>query len=312
LSDQKKKDLYDLKLFYKAFNDQNQSGNPGNFDPAYRGVPKTQREREKEEYHRRRPQREAYRNYKGAPIRERLTPHTIAVTLLVIGTFVMLFLWFGEMMDHWTAKGYLERGDYATALAFDDEYGEAYFARYSHRKKFVNNLPVLLSDLNLAFRYTDEPRSDWYVERAVIYFRMDSLTRCKEDFLMAKTVNPKSDTAFFALGELHAFYLHDLKKALSYYDSTLAVKSDFYPAQFGKAYMLYRLKRFPQALEQLNVCLKMESSDRRLYFYRGSVALAMGDSTSACRDLDQSLTMGMEEAKPLVDAYCGKVLNQVP
>ena len=307
LSDPSKKDLYDLKLFYKSFHHGAGSSNSGNHSP---GTPKTRREREKEEYQRRRPEREAYREYKGPPFKERVTVHSAALTLLVLGTVVILFLWLGDLMNHWTAKEHLEQGDFATALQFDDEFSEAYFARFQYRKKFVQNIPVLISDLHKAIRFSDEPKAEWFIERARLYFKMDSINQCKDDFLMAKTLNPTSDTAFYALGEIYAFYIHDPKKALTYYDSTLQVNKDFYPALFGKAYMLYRLKRFPQAISAFNACMKYESNDKRLYFYRGSISLAVGDSISACTDLDQSLTMGMEEAKPLVDSYCSKTRIQ--
>ncbi|HOY97001.1 MAG TPA: hypothetical protein PK509_14745, partial [Catalimonadaceae bacterium] len=95
--------------------------------------------------------------------------------------------------------------------------------------------------------------------------------------------------------------------ALSYYDTTIRINPKFYPARYGKAFMLFQLKRLPQALSAFNDCMKMAPEDKRLYYYRGSISLALGDSVAACTDLDQSLTMGMDEAKPLVDSYCSKV-----
>jgi Flp pilus assembly protein TadD len=70
--------------------------------------------------------------------------------------------------------------------------------------------------------------------------------------------------------------------------------------------MLYRLKRFASAVKEFDLSAKLDRSDKRLFFYRGSARLALGDSAAACFDLDQSLTMGMEEAKPMVDRFCRK------
>jgi len=302
LSDPKKKDLYDVKLFYKAFTNQIPSN--GNPDAIYRGVPKSRGQKEAEEYKKRRADREAYREYTGPPVRNRITPHSLALTLLGIGTFMMLFLWFGDIMNHITAKEHLNQGDYATALEFDDEFGEAYYARFKDRKNYTSNAYILLKDINLAIRFVDQPNSTYYLERAKIYFQMDSVKNSISDFLNAKTINPKCDTAFYALAELYAYYRNEPKLALSYYDSTLKISGNSYDAQFGKAFMLYRLKRFQTSVKEFDTCFKLRQDDKRLYFYRGSARLALGDSINACSDLDQSLTMGMEEAKPLVDRYC--------
>lgn len=300
LSNPKSRGQYDVKLFYKVVTG-NASASP---DPLYRGVPKTRRDKEREEYMKRRPAREAYREYKGPPIRERVTAQSFALTLLVLGTLVMILLWLGDFMNHWTAKKRLAEGSYALALELDPEYGEAYFARFKHRKTLHANRKLLLQDINLAIRYTSVPYDRMYLERARLFFNMDSVHRSITDYLMAKTVNPGCDTAFFALGELNAYYLNNPKKALLYYDSTLALVPRSFEANYGKAYMLFRLKRFAQAIQQFNHSFTLNPNHPPLFFYRGSSRLAMGDTVGACTDLDQSLTMGVEDAKPLVDRYC--------
>jgi len=304
LSDPRKKDLYDVKLLYRTITNSGQA----NSDSIYRGAPKTRRQKEAEEYSKRRPEREAYRAYTGPPIKEKITLHSAAITLLGLGTVVMLLLWFGDIMNHIAAKDHLERGEYSIALQFDDEYGEAYYARYLDRKKYTNNLKILLNDLNLAIRFIDNPNSSMFIERAKIYFQMDSIPNSISDFLYAKTVNNKCDTAFFALAELYAYHLNQPKKALNYYDSTLMLTPNSYQASFGKGFMLYRLKKFSLAIKEFDYCFTLNNEDKRLYFYRGSAKLATGDSANACADLDMSLTMGMEEAKPLVDRFCLGIL----
>lgn len=300
LSDPKRRDQYDVKLFYKVMT----RGNTPPPDPLYRGVPKTRREKEREEYVKRRSAREAYREYSGPPRRERVTAQSFALTLLVLGTVVMILLWLGDFMNHWTAKKRLAEGSYALALELDPEYGEAYFARYRHRKTLHANPRLLLQDLNLAIRFTDQPEYPMFLERAGIYFEMDSIRNSIADYLKAKTINPKCDTAFFALGELYAYYLNNPRKALSYYDSTLVLVPASFRASYGKAYMLFRLKRFSPAIQQFNRSFELNPNDPSLFFYRGSSKLALGDTVGACADLDQSLTMGIEDAKPLVDRFC--------
>lgn len=297
LSDPQKRDLYDVKLYYKTITTQSP-------DAAYRGVPKSRREKEREEYQKRRPQREAYRRYTGPPLRERLSPQSIALTLFVLGSLVMVALWFGDFMNKWTARKHLKSGDYEGALHFYDEYGEAYYARFKSRKSGGASLKVQLFDLNLAIRYTEDADYHQYLDRAVVFFGLDSLEKCRQDYESATKIFDRCDTAFFALGELHAYYFNQPVKALSYYDKTLSIRPDFASANFGRGFMLYRLKRFPMAIKQFDRCLNLKIQDNRIFFYRGSARLVLGDSANACADLDQSLTMGMEEAKVMVDRYC--------
>lgn len=302
LSNSNKKDLYDLKLFYKTVT--NRSSSPFGPDPAYRGVPKTKREREREEYEKRRSTREAYREYTGPPPSRKISPNTVAITLLVLGCVVMMLLWLGQIMNHLTAKSHLERGDYAMALHFDPEYGEAYFARYKDRRRFTSNPKVQLFDLNLAVRYLDPPSGLVHFERARVYMRMDSLGQAEKDLRMSRNLLPNNDTIAFAMGDFQLFYRQNAKLGLAYYDSSLLLNPNHYEARFGKGYALFRLERFPEALASFDACLSKNPNDRRLYFYKGSVLLALGKTEQACFHLDQALTMGMEEAKPLMDRYC--------
>jgi curved DNA-binding protein CbpA len=302
LSNTQKKDRYDVNLFYQAFTGRPASGPVAEPDPVYRGRPKTGREREREEYYRRRPQREAYREYTGPPFRERVTPHSIALTLLVMGTVVMLALWFGDMMNHWTAKEHLARGDFQTALRFDPEYGEAYYARFQYLKKYGTEKKQLLKDLNLAIKYSDYPPSDWYMDRSALHLSMNNPGRAIEDMKKARIVDPTNATACFFLGEMYA--LNSPQAALAYYDTTLQMKPKHYEARFGKALMLFKLHKLSLSLTEFNACLKMAPDDRRNYYYRGSIYLSQNARDKACLDLDQALIMGFEEAKPLMDQFC--------
>jgi len=302
LSDPRKKDLYDLKLSYKLATQKSGAAQTGPPTGPY----KTSRQREDDAYRMRRPAREAYREYTGPPKKDKLSPHMVAITLFATGTLLMIFLWLGEIMNHITAKDHLERGDFNAALLFDDEYGEAYYARYLSRKAMNANPKILLFDLNLALRYMENPSSGVYMERAMVYFRCDSLKKSIADYEKALAVNPACDTACYALGEIYAYILNDPKKALDWYEASLRIRPQSYSGRFGKALMLYRLQRFASCIREFDICSKQDRSDKRLFFYRGSARLAMGDSAAACFDLDQSLTMGMDEAKPMVDRFCRK------
>jgi curved DNA-binding protein CbpA len=309
LSDARKKDRYDLGLFYTAYTGNAYRNPVAEPDPAYRGRPKNRREREREEYFRRRPDREAYREYKGPPFRERVTPHSVALTLLVLGTVVMLALWFGDMMNHWTAKDHLARGDFQTALGFDPEYGEAYYARFQYLKKYSTDKNRMMQDLNLAIKYADYAPSHWYMDRSALHLGMNKPKLAIEDLKIARILDPGNDTVCYYLGEINS--LANISKALAYYDTTLQLKPSHYGARFGKALMLFRLHQLSRALPEFNICLKQNPNDRRCFFYRGAIFLTQNNKEEACKDLDQALIMGFEEAKELMDQYCQQDLHGV-
>lgn len=312
LSDPQKKDLYDLRLFYKAFTQGGPTAKPGagQPDPVYRGTPKTGYERERAEYRRRRPDREAYREYKGPPQREPWTLHTVALSLLVMGSFVMIALWFGWMMNQYTARQAFEKGQYQRAIELDDEYGEAYYARFKARQV---NMPtetrLLLKDLNLAIRFTDEIPGMWYLERSRLFFQLDSLERCQADIKAALVTEPGLDSAWLAMGDFQLFTLKKPVEALLHYDSCLKIRPNSFEAQYGKSLCHYKLKQFAPSIASFTKCLDLNPDLGELFFYRGSAQLALGKQKEACMDLDQALNMGVDDAKPLVDAYCLKVLG---
>ena len=304
LSDPARKNVYDMKLFYNAVG-KSASGFTSGPDSSYRNVPKTRREKEDEEYKRRKSQREAYREFKGTSNLRKIDIHTVAIALLVFGTFIMISIWFGNMMNHHTAKNHLEKGNFVLALEFDDEYGEAYYARYLAFKENNANPKVLLQDLNLAIRFANEPKTNWMLDRAMLLLALDSVDACQKALLELRNSEPKNDTVCVRLGEFYGLKMKQPKKALFYFDSALAIRSS-YPALLGRAESLYKLKRFSQALPAFSECISLNSSDRNLFFYRGSVYLALGDIQSACPDLNQALNMGSMESKPLVDGFCNQ------
>lgn len=312
LSDPQKKDLYDLRLFYRAFTQGGESARPsgGQPDPVYRGTPRTGYERERADYRRRQQDRQAYREYRGPAESNHLTLHTVALTLLVLGSFAMISLWFGWMMNKYTARQALEQGQYQRALELDDEYGEAYYARFKARQGIMaSESRLLLKDLSLAIRYTDEIPGMWYLERSRLYFKLDSLPRCEADIKAAIVTDPSLDSAWLAMGDFQLFTLEKPAVALVYFDSCLKIRPNSFEAQYGKGLSHYKLKQFVPSITAFSRCLDQSPDVGQLFFLRGSAELALGRKKEACIDLDQALNLGVDEAKPLVDAYCLKELG---
>jgi curved DNA-binding protein CbpA len=303
LSDEKKRKRYDLNLFFTAVGSSNSNPAP---DMAYRNVPQTPREREEERYRNRRSARESYRAFSGPAENRKFTPNVIAIALLVVSSFVMISYWLGHVMNRHMAEKSLKNGDFQIALEYDDEYAEAYYARYLFFA--VRNAPPkrLLSDLNLAIQFADEPRADWFLARARLHVRMNEGEKALIDFSSAIKTGPKIDSVWLASGDFHAFQMNQTEIALACYDTALLLRKNYYPALSGKATMLFRLKRFPQAIECLSNCIRSGRADREIFYMRGCALLAVDQPTQACEDLNQALNMGFVEALNLVNKYCSE------
>jgi tetratricopeptide (TPR) repeat protein len=252
--------------------------------------------------------REDYREFTGPPKKEKVTPHSVAIGLLIISSVVMLFLWFGDVMNHIAAKEQLEYGNYEEALIFDEEYSDAWYARFlDHKSRSMNNKELLRS-INFAIKYAENPPSYWFLQRSFVYYAMDSSEKFKEDLITTKELRPNCDTAYYLLGDYY-FSRGNSAKALSYFDSTLAIQPIHYQALYGKGLSHLKLNQFSKSVDAFSRCIEKEPQDRRCFFYRGSAKLGLKDTTSACSDLDQALTMGVDEAKAVMDASCGKQAN---
>ena len=304
LSDPLRKDRYDMSLFYRAVSGKESSASSSP-DPVYRNVPRTPRERDADAYQRRQADRQAYRDFKGPPESKRLTPHNIAIALLVVSSFVMISYWLGYAMNQHMAKKSLSRGDFVAALQYDDEYAEAYYVRYQAEALAGSKPSVLLADLNLALRFADREEPEWLMNRGMVLLSMDSLDAAERDFLQARKADAKNDSLCLILAEFYSVRKGNHDKGLAWFEAALKINPSNYSALKGKAGSLYRLKRFSLAIPVLNDCIVRGGNDRELFFLRGSALLALGKKDDACLDLNQALNMGYDEALPLVESYCG-------
>jgi curved DNA-binding protein CbpA len=297
LSDPEKRKRYDVSLFFQVI----AGSGP---DPAYRNVPRTSRQREDEKYRRRGSQRQAYRDYAGPAKSRKITPNVIAISLLILSSFVMTSHFLGQLMNRHMAEKSLQSGNFEEALQYDDEFSEAYFARYRFLE--VRNYPTktLLRDLDLALAYSDQPQPLWLFERARVRKKMGQFKEAASDLLLAVQAGPEIDSLWLALGNLHANELQQPEKAISYYDSALRIQPNYFPAIRQKAEVFFQLKKYPKAIPLLSRCVQRGNADRNVFFMRGSAYLETGKRKEACEDLNQALNMGNLEALDLVNSHC--------
>jgi tetratricopeptide (TPR) repeat protein len=207
-------------------------------------------------------------------------------------------------MNHHMAEKSLQAGNFNKALEYDDEYAEAYFARYTFYSTRNVSKSTLLKDLNLAIKFSDEPIAFWFLERARLLSSMGNLRAASGDFMQAKNIDPSADSIWLAMADFHSIKLNQPAKALGYYDTALMINKNLYPALLGKAEMLFRLKRLREAEAALSSCIKTGKAGREVFYMRGATLIALGRNTEGCEDLNQALIMGYIEAKDLAELNC--------
>ena len=301
LSDPGKRNRYDMRLLYEALGARNSGGSP---DAVYRGTPLTRREKERADYEKRKGDREAYREKTGPPQAAGITLHSLALALMILGSLVMVSLWFGDLMNRHTARKHLEQGDFEGALEFDPELGEAYYARYQARLSRSVPVRFLLDDLNSAIHFSDNPRSGWFADRAGLLLGMDSLDGALADFRTVRRMRPRWDTAYLNLAEFYTRYRPGAVSALLYYDSALVMNRENRLALFGRATLLQELGRMEQSLQAWDHFIRLEPNEKYSRLNRGRVLVELNRFQEACPDFDLALTMGAAEALDLQNLYC--------
>lgn len=297
LSDPDKKNLYDIKLFYSAA-----TGQVGN--SVYGGsVSKTHKYAERDPYFRRQ-SRTQEKSSGNSGRRANFSIQNFAIAMMIMTSIGMVALWFGDIMNRNTAKVHLEQGDFVTALEFDPQFGEAYYAKALHLRKIGFGPKSVIKELDKAIKYADKQTDDMYLARALEWIKANEPANAVKDLKVATALNPASYNTLVLLADILNFNLGEYSKAESYYEKAIAAGANAPLVYAGWGFAKLQQRRVQDALDAFNKGLKLDESQVDLYYYRGMAYQQLKDSASACADWDRALNMGKEEALPLYNQYC--------
>lgn len=107
-------------------------------------------------------------------------------------------------------------------------------------------------------------------------------------------LNPQRIDAWINLSYVSELKLKDYKNGLYYADKALQLNPHSLYAISNKSYALIGLKRYDEAMNYVNMQLKIDANHSRAYSQRGQIELAKGDKISAKKDFEKALKLEKE------------------
>jgi hypothetical protein len=300
LSDEKKKNLYDLKLIYHTFNSGSNS-HYSSMSGVYGSASKVTQKMAEEE--RRARMRSDFINFKKTVKPKRFSFENVGIALVILACTSMLLIWLGNIMTRYTAKNHLENGNFEMALLVDENYGEAYFARAMVRKNLKQSPLMMLADLNLAIQHAEQLTPEMYFERSLVFKQLGSEEESLKDALMALKMKPDYFEARLVAGSI-LLKQKNFAEALQHYNYILATYPDYYPAIENAGVCLLQTGQYDDAFTLMEKANKLQPNAGMPYYVKGMVLLHRADSITACHYLDQALNHNIEEALVPYEQIC--------
>lgn len=330
LSDKRRKDTYDLKLFYgaakatfsggartqtssnqgsrqhqNAQNGQNAQG-PEFTNPYRRGMGGTGGRynyagRNKEYASRKKDYANEWTIFSW--LERPWSMHTYAIVLAVAGSLVMAWLWASSIKARRDAEYFYAIGDYAMAIETDRQYAPAYFERarlYFQEGKFDKSR----ADLNAAIRFSDNQDPQYYLLRAELNKRDKDFKAAETDLVAAGNLLPDSDSIFAGLGFLQIRYLEDPLRAEPNLRRALNLNRRNTRAWMGLGLVNLKNQHPVEAIPNFEQALRTDSTSHELLYFLGVSKLAAGRTIEGCNDLQAAARAGNMLAANYMSKHC--------
>lgn len=297
LSDPKKRERYNLKLFYqsqKRFNTTSPSTArpqaPQKQRPAYNPKPVDFTKQQKIKY------------------------GFISLTGIIV--FIIGAYFFYNFMNTVTAKEYLKEGilnetlnqdalaleSYTAAIGYDKSLTEAFIRRANLRIKKMNDYQGAIYDFTNALKQKQDAYI--YFQRAKCYIKIKNYPEVLNDLNSAIELNNTFDSLYYYRGEVNNHILHNFDKAIEDYKATINLNKNFTDAIFGKAISFQSIKKYKESIADFNTLIAMYPKEGSYYYYRAYSKLGLNETKDACEDWLQAEQHNFSEARNALDSNC--------
>lgn len=243
--------------------------------------------------------------------------------------------YFLTLAEFFVDNGNIERGIAALNVASElDPYKAEYHILQGKYCLYIKKYQDAINHLNNGLK-RDIHNPDAYIYKAIVYRETKNIPKAISNLVTATEQDPTRDEPFELLGEIYADKKDDL--CLKYFDNASKANPSNTTAQNQKAYYLqtngrideaakiyeelvnknpqnieaiynlgvisYKQKNYKKAIQQLDICIKMDPSNALAYFMVGRTQLALGDKTKAKAAFNQAFIFDdkMVEAKREAD-----------
>jgi tetratricopeptide (TPR) repeat protein len=156
-------------------------------------------------------------------------------------------------------------------------------------------LPLLKTDVRYA--------GDAWIFEGVCASQRGQKEQAYKAFVQARRANPRSAEACFNIAKYKAG-LNDLKTAVSYLDTAIAINANYAQAFFDRGNVYGNLGQFDRALADYQRYLELRPDDPIGIFYRGQAYCLTNQKQLGCADLVRADQLGVAEAKSKIAVFC--------
>lgn len=179
------------------------------------------------------------------------------------------------------------------------------------------NYEEALKKLNACLKQ-DSTFKDAYVYRGTCEYYLGNIDGACINWLKAKNLGVAGadrlqsyQPASFDPNKTADAYIEDGKKRFEksdYYGSMLDftnaiyLRPDYERAFYKRAYSLVNMEKYEEALLDYDMAIKLNSTDAKLFTFRGIAKAKKGDTAGACADIKISISMGYDKGVRVLEA----------
>jgi tetratricopeptide (TPR) repeat protein len=161
---------------------------------------------------------------------------------------------------------------------------------------YQKSLELLITGRDLVIE-NPELLSQFYSSLGSVYFKTNNWTECENSFEQALIQNPDNATAL----NNYAYYLGikkvQLDKALGIvqYAVSMQPNNAIYLDTFG--FILFQKKKYQEAVSQLEIAVKLNSTDQEIWEHLGDAYFMLGNESKALECWNKALLLNPAHSK---------------
>ncbi|MBN1115767.1 MAG: tetratricopeptide repeat protein [Bacteroidales bacterium] len=195
--------------------------------------------------------------------------------------------------------------DFDNAIKLDNKLGKAYYYKglaNAKNGKYDDGISSFEQSAKLGYKPDIS-----YFNIGLAYMNQNKTKLAKEAFIKCISANKEGEKAMEARNNLGAIELmnSNFEAAIKVFSGILEINDKNTDALFNRAYSYYSLKKYKEAIPDLDKCIVLGRTNPEVFFLRGVQYIAQNEFKTGCADLQTAADAGHADAKNMMGTYCG-------
>jgi tetratricopeptide (TPR) repeat protein len=292
LTDDHKKDLYDLSMFDEAL---------------------YQRYRRQQTFRRGFRSRHPHRTQYSTIVKLQGALFVLVLMAVVFtGNYFLIKKSSSNLYD--LGLGYYQNKEYHMALSSLDESIQWFGSRNTEAALLAAEIlhyhlekpGEAMSYVKKGFRYHDDTSqyANLMYLQGLIKIELGIYEEARQDLQQVIIHEPFHDSAYFYLGILLHQYFHDDEEAIRNLSQAIVINDKFSEGYFERGIIFQNIGKHHLAIDDFNQYLNMAEDSGKGYLKRAISNLAEGNKEKACEDIDRARTRNVASADSLMRVHC--------